>query len=225
MIGIVLGFYRELKDSLLKRLESDNRRIEEVPYVIIDTELTGLDLKRDSIISIGAIKMAGTAIDLGKTFYALIRPKSDMKSESIVVHGITPSDLMHRPSVEEVIPRFLEFCGSDILVGHFVSLDRYFLRREIKNSMGSDFQNPFIDTYAIYRWIKENTGSFSRYIEKHENGTDLFSIAREYDIQVIEGHNALSDAFITAQIFQRFLKILSGLGVNKVKELLSIGRP
>lgn len=219
-----MGFYRGIINGLFRKREIYDLSIEEASYTVIDTELTGLDLKRDSIISIGAIKMSGSSIDLGRSFYRIVRA-ANLKPESIIIHGITPSDLADRPPIEDVVPQFLDFCGDDIIVGHFISLDMHFLKREIKRVCRTLFQNPCIDTNVIYGWISENTGSFSRHYEGKGNGKDLFTIARGYGIPVSEGHNALSDAFITAQIFQRFLRILPGLGVRRVKELLRICRP
>lgn len=223
--GIGVEFYRDIKNLFFGRRDDVDLAIGEAFYVVIDTELTGLDLKRDSIISIGAIRMSGTGIDLGKTFHRLVRPSSDMKPESIVIHGITPSELMQGSPLQEVLSEFLNFLSGDIIVGHFISLDMHILNREIKRIYGYKIQNPCIDTNAIYRWIKENGDSFSRHYEDAGMGNNLFSIAREFAIPVQEAHNALSDAFMAAQIFQRFLRILPGLGVRRVKELLRIGRP
>lgn len=220
-----MGFYKGLINVLFKKRDDYDQSIEEASYVVIDTELTGLDLKRDSIISIGAIKMSGISINLGKTFHRLVKPATHIKPESIIIHGITPSELIESPPLEEIITEFIDFCGNDIVVGHFISLDMHFLKREIKRIRSLEFQNPYIDTSVIYSWIKESTGSFSRHYSEEENGKDLFSIAREYGITVKGGHNALSDAFMTAQVFQRFLRILPGLGVRRVKELLRIGKP
>lgn len=220
-----MGFYKGIINVLFRKKEDYDLSIEEASYVVMDTELTGLDLRRDSIISIGAIKMSGTGIDLGRTFHRLIKPATHIKPESIIIHGLTPSELIESPPLEEIIAEFIDFCGKDIVVGHFVSIDMHFLKREIKRICSIEFQNPYIDTSVIYRWIKENTGSFSRHYEEEKEGSDLFSIAREYGITVKEGHNALGDAFMTAQVFQRFLRILPGLGVRRVKELLRIGKP
>lgn len=220
-----MGFYRGIIDALFKKREDYDLPVEEASYVVIDTELTGLDLRRDAIISIGALKMSGTGIDLGRTFHRLIKPTTPLKPESIIIHGITPSELIESPPLEEIIAEFIDFCGNDIVVGHFVSIDMHFLKREIKRICSLDFQNPCIDTFVIYRWIKGSAGSFSRHYSEGKNGKDLFSIAREYGISVKKGHNAQGDAFMTAQVFQRFLRILPGLGVRRVKELLRIGKP
>lgn len=198
--------------------------INEACYAVIDTELTGLDPKRDSIVSIGAIKMSGMRIKLGEAFYRLVKPQTALTSDSVVVHGITPSEVEEKPYIGGVIPELMNFCKECVLVGHFIHLDLMFLNREIKRFSGQSLDNPAVDTYRIHDWVKHHNGDFSRqYGDDGEK--DLFSLAKKYKIQVSEAHNALMDAFITAQLFQRFLSRLPQLGVRTVRDLLIIGRP
>ena len=62
---------------------------------------------------------------------------------------------------------------------------------------------------------------------KHYRGgtrkTDLFSVAGNYGITIDSAHNALNDAFITAQLFQRFLYFLQAEGIRTLDDLLDIG--
>src|SRR5512138_2402671 len=85
--------------------------LSQIPFVVLDTELTGLDARRDSVVSVGAVKMAGTRIELGRTYYRLVRPRSDFNHESIVVHGITPDDVAEKPPIDTVAAELLAFCG------------------------------------------------------------------------------------------------------------------
>jgi DNA polymerase-3 subunit epsilon len=198
--------------------------INEACYAVIDTELTGLDPKRDSIVSIGAIKMSGMRIKLGEAFYRLVKPQTALTSDSVVVHGITPSEVEEKPYIGGVIPELMNFCKGCVIVGHFIHLDLMFLNREIKRFSGQSLDNPAVDTYRIHDWVKHHNGDFSRqYGDDGEK--DLFSLAKKYKIQVSMAHNALMDAFITAQLFQRFLSRLPQLGVRTVRDLLIIGRP
>lgn len=198
--------------------------IENADYIVIDTELTGLNPKKDSIISIGAVKMHGGSIDLGNTFYKLINPSTEISHESVVVHGITPSDVAEKPPIDKVICELIDFCGKDILVGHFLLLDMSFINRDMKRICGTPLNNRTVDTHRIYEWLKSNESSAGQYNGKTED-LDLFALAREYNIPVSEAHNALSDAFMTAQLFQRFLSILPGHGVKTVGDLFIIGKP
>jgi len=73
--------------------------IENASYVVLDTELTGLNPKKDSVVSIGAVRMAGSKIDLGQTFYRLVKPDTEFTPSSVIVHEITPSDVRQKPGI------------------------------------------------------------------------------------------------------------------------------
>jgi len=194
-------------------------------YVVMDTELTGMDARRDSIISVGAVGMQGGRIALGDTFYEMVSPETKLTSESIVVHGIMPSEVANKPSIQTVIDDFLKFCRGAVMVGHFVSLDLAFLNKVMKRLYGRRFPQPAADTGRISDWMQDHDNGFRRNYGCSDGNKDLFSLAKKHHIPVSEAHNALMDAFITAQLFQRFLGFLPELGVRTVKDLLRIAKP
>lgn len=216
----ITGFFLNRKTEI-----DTSMLLSEASYVVMDTELTGLDIKKDSVISIGAIKMSGGRIDIGNTFYRLINPSSRMNREGIVIHGITPSDVESQPPIEEVINEFTEYCGNDSIVGHFINMDIKFINREIQRFRGRPVKNILLDTFRIYEWIKQNEHSFSRNNTFDRDDMTLFAIAREYGITINGAHNALNDAYITAQLFQRFLSMLPALGVHKLRDIIRVGKP
>jgi len=106
----------------------------EYRFVVFDTELTGLDKKKDEIISIGAVTIENQHLDLSRSFHEYIRPdRIEEISEAVFVHRITPAVLQHARPAEEVLCDFIEFCGKSLLVGHFVGLDMAFLNRTVSN--------------------------------------------------------------------------------------------
>jgi len=199
--------------------------IEAVNYVVMDTELTGLDVKKDSIVSVGAVRMQGGRILLGETFYEMVSPETELRSASIVVHGITPSDVADKRNIGSVIEDLLKFCSGAVVVGHFLSLDLAVLHREMKRLDRGKFPQPAADTLRVHEWIRDNSRSFGSQHNASDENKDLFSFAKKYHIPVSAAHNALMDAYITAQLFQRFLNSLPGLGVRTVKDLLRIAKP
>jgi len=218
--------YREKIIGILKKPRiDDDSAIENCNYVVVDTELTGLNPKKDSIVSIGAVRMKGGRIDLSDIFYRLINPSSAMKHESIIIHGITPSDVAQKPSIEGVLSDFIDFCGEDLMVGHFVTLDMDFINRQARRINGVPMKNHVIDTCSIHEWIRFNDGDFSRHYGGLSEELNLFALAKKYRIPFNNAHNAMSDAFITAQLFQRFLSFLPRFGVKTLKDLIRIGRP
>jgi DNA polymerase-3 subunit epsilon len=197
----------------------------ECRYVVMDTELTGLDLRKDSIVSLGAVAMEGSRIIVGEQFAEIVNPETTFSSESVIIHGITPAEASTRPVIEAVIDDFLRFCEGAVVVGHFVALDLGFLNKELKRIAGRRFDQPVVDTLKIHEWLQEQSGEFSRHYSGAAQDKDLFSLAKKHQIPVSSAHDAQMDAFITAQLFQRFLPVLPKFGVTTVKDLLRIGRP
>jgi DNA polymerase-3 subunit epsilon len=192
-------------------------------YVVIDTELTGLDYKLDSIVSIGGIKMVGTRIVIGKTFYRMVNPKTKFDAKSVVIHNIVPSEVQQCPSIDEVLMEFIKFCGDDIIVGHFLNIDISFINKELGRVLGSTLKNPKIDTWILADWIENQNLKDVTYTDIITGQKDLVSLAKKYGIEVPASHNALIDAYLTAQLFQRLLLQLKNMNITTVKKLLKIG--
>lgn len=199
--------------------------MEAASYVVFDTELTGLKPRKDSIVSIGAVRIRGGRILLGDTYYRLVEPRTELTGKSVVIHGITPTEAAAWPGIERILPEFVQFCGDDILVGHMVSLDLEFVNREMKRLFGGPLRNPAIDTAALYGWITKREEKACAYFEACADDRSLVGLARRHGIAVDEAHDALSDAFITAQLFQRFMRGLPRFGIATLGDLLRIGKP
>ena len=104
-------------------------RLEACSFVVFDTELTGLNRKKDEIIAIGAVRVCNLQIDLGETFHYYVRPHNLDHTRATLIHKITPQQLEAAPQLEDVLPLFLKFIENDLLVGHCVSIDTSFLKR------------------------------------------------------------------------------------------------
>ena len=198
--------------------------IDKARYVVLDTELTGLDEKKDSIVSIGAVRMAEGRIGLGDTFYRLVSPKTALHADSVVIHEITPSDVATEPGIDAVLADFLEYCGTDILVGHCIAIDLSFLNREMKRMNGRRLANHAVDTFSIYGWLRKRRRLSACSATPLAEGR-LHDMVKCFGIPVSGAHNALMDAFASAQLFQRYIPALIGAGARDVGELLKIGIP
>ena len=198
--------------------------ISDVRYVVVDTELTGLDEKKDSIVSIGAVRMVGGTIHLGDLFYRLVSPKAALKADSVCIHEITPADVCEQPGIESGLDAFLEYAGNDVLVGHFISIDLSFLNREMKRIHGCKLPNPALDTFSIYEWLRKRQRTRDCFTTPFA-GYKLYDIIKCFDIPVQVAHNAVMDAFATAQLFQRFIPYLTESGAQDIGELLKVGTP
>jgi DNA polymerase-3 subunit epsilon len=201
-----------------------NTPIEHAKYVVFDTELTGLQPKKDSIVSIGAVKMQGGRINMSDFFYRVVEPRTKLTGASVLIHGITPTEASECPSIEVLFPEFLEYLGDCILVGHFVSVDMAFINLEMKRLYGLSLQKAVVDTYMIYKWMRQKEEDVCAYHGGISEDVSLSAIAAKYDIPVNGAHNSIEDAFVTAQLFQRFISFLPKFGIKTVGDLLKIGR-
>lgn len=199
--------------------------IENIRFIVFDTELTGLDPGHDSILSIGAIRVEHGMILPDQSFYRLVQPATDLRSETVVIHGITHSDLDRAEPLATVLADFGDFVEGGVLVGHFVHIDLDFVNRAFKKLQMSRLGNPAVDTAILHDFLYENDNAFARHHGGMTTKTDLFSMARRYGIELKQTHNAFDDALLTAQLFQRFLPFLPGCGIRTLRELQAVARP
>jgi len=197
---------------------------QEARFVVVDTELTGLDPRKDDIVSIGAVRMLGGRLDIGGAFYELVRPSAVLDARSIVIHRITPSQIEAMPLIDDILASFLAYAGEAVLLGHCVSVDLGFLNREARRLNGAPLANPTVDTLSMYGWLRHRNMDHPAF-QLPIPQISLFTLAKAFDIPVENAHTALGDAYVTAQLFQRFLPLLAEAGVTELPELLRIGDP
>lgn len=193
-------------------------------FVVLDTELTGFDTKSDEIVSIGALRIRGLQIVPGENFYTLIRPKKNLPKDSTLVHRITPQDLEAAPSIEEVLPEFVSFCSTGLLVGHFIELDMGFINRETTRYMGGTLANPAIDTLRLVQRYKEKVCGLANERFCFNSSYRLDDLVKEYGLPAFVSHDALQDAMQTAYLFLFLVKNLQKNGFHTLKDLFLAGK-
>jgi DNA polymerase-3 subunit epsilon len=198
--------------------------IRELRFTVLDTELTGLDARRDDIISIGALHMQGGRIELGGAFQKLVKPTAILDGRTIVIHGITPEELEAMPSIGEVLASFLDYMAGTILVGHCLAIDLAFLNRDAKRLRLGPLRIAAVDTLSLYGWLRRRSidhPAFSLELA----APSLYDLAEAFEIPVEAAHSAMADAYVTAQLFQRFLPWLQKAGVTDLAGLRRVGNP
>lgn len=193
-------------------------------FVVCDTELTGLDRKRDEIISIGAVLIRDLQIDLGATFHHYIRPRNIEYTQATLIHRITPQQLAQAPPLEEVLPAFVEFAGASLMVGHYVALDMGFLNRAARKVLGGTLSNPGIDTMRLAQGYQRVLLGHLHEDEERSLSYALEDLAREYQLPLFKPHDAFEDAMQTAYLFLFLLKKFRKGGLLTLKDIYQAGR-
>ncbi len=197
--------------------------IQNCEFVVFDTELTGLNPRKDEIIAIGAVRIRNLRICCGDTFYALIKPRGKLHTPSTLIHRITPRELLGAKSIVDVLPGFIDFCGGAFLVGHHVSLDLGFVNRACQNYLGGVIRSSSLDTMRLAMAYKASiNGPYFNHHEK-QNSYRLSSLSEEFHLPRFGEHNALQDALQTAYLFIYLVHKMRHGGAATMNDYLKIG--
>jgi DNA polymerase III subunit epsilon len=208
--------------SLMERMErhvppADRARsLEELTFVVLDTETTGLQPDQgDQVVSIAGVRVRGGVARRGETFDALVNPRRGIPPASSRFHGITEARVATAPPLDVVLLAFLEFVESSVLVGHEVWFDLRFLDREctrlgLPSLSGS---RPVLDSRLL-----------SVAVHGHAPAHDLDAVAARLGVTIVGRHSALGDALATAEVFVRLLALLRKRGVRTLGEALEACR-
>lgn len=159
-------------------------------YVVFDFETTGISTYYDEVIEVSAVKVRnGEVVD---EFSELVNPKRPIPMAASMVNNISDEMVADAPHIEEVLPRFLEFIGDDVLVGHNInSFDMKFIYRDCERFFGKTLTNDFVDTLKLAKIV------FPTW--RHRRLSDL---ADYYDISTLGAHRALADCRMNQRVFE-----------------------
>lgn len=158
-------------------------------FVVVDIETTGLNPATERIIEIGAVRVRENRIE--ESFDVLVNPGRNLSSFIVELTGITDEMLDKAVDTKTALASFLEFAGEDVLLGHHISFDYSFLKKNIVN-MGGSFERSGIDTLKIARAVLPD-------LEKRS----LEHLCRYYNINNAHAHRACDDARATSELYQR----------------------
>lgn len=164
--------------------------------VSIDCETTGLNPKKDDIVSIAAIMIRGKRIMTSEAFQIRVNPEANLAADSIKIHQIRKKDVEDERPIRKILPDLLKFIGNRPLVGYYIDFDVRMLNKDIFMMLNICLQNPLIDVCDIY------------YDRKYGNappGTllDLRFAAIMEDLQLppLQVHDAFNDALLAAEMY------------------------
>jgi len=90
-------------------------RREGLRFVEIDTAITRMNIRRDSLVSIRAGRMEGGRVIVRDTFRRPIDPVSSATADSVLIREITSSEVDLRPASGMALPEMFDYCGKGIM--------------------------------------------------------------------------------------------------------------
>jgi DNA polymerase-3 subunit epsilon len=169
-------------------------------YVVVDLETTGLDLRQDRVVSVGAVRVVEGRVRLGDHFFEMINPGRDIPPEAIKIHGITPTMITQARLADAVFDDFLAYLGRDILVAHYAAFDRHFINLAMLVKYGFFLQNLVLDTVCLAERVVLPSDPYG--IRTSKGACSLEALVSRFGLPQPDRHTSLGDALTTAMILQ-----------------------
>ena len=176
--------------------------IEQVRFVVLDSETTGLNPRKDRIVTIGAIAVLNYEILIEDSFEALL--KVEYNSSAVTVHGVTRDESLAGLDEPEALDQFLRYLGNGIIVGHHIAHDVNTFNAGYERHFGFQMENASLDTMELTLHL-ERDGAFAGRDTIQDFSLD--ALCALFNIIPHDRHTAPGDAFITALVFQRLLRL------------------
>lgn len=178
-------------------------RLEDLTYVVFDTETTGLlPQQGDEIVQIAAVRIVNGRRIAGEVFDLLVNPGRPIPAGATAVHGITGEMVADAVGVDEALRRFHVFAQGAVLVAHNAPFDMQFLRRR-EAVLGLRFDMPILDTVLLSAVLYGQHDVHSLDALCHRLGIVIPDEAR---------HTALGDTLATADALLKMVPMLRGRG-------------
>ena len=181
-----------------------------VRFVVFDTETTGLDVRKDRILSIGALSIFDLKIDVGDSLELYLKQEV-FNADTVGIHGLLKTGNLLKLSEEEAIIACLGYRENSILVAHHAAFDMTMLNSGLARMGLPKLKNKVLDTGVLFKKTK--------YYEPGDHPYSLDRLCAQFNIKKHDRHTASGDAFLTGLIFLKIVASLSRNGKLKVNDL------
>jgi DNA polymerase-3 subunit epsilon len=179
-------------------------------YLVVDVEASGLQIRRDHLISIGAVALDRGVINPMDAFEAVLRQDTVSSTENILIHGISGSEQREGLEPAEALLRFLEYSRHTPLVAYHAYFDQAMIAQAMRRFLGIRYQPKWLDL----AWLMP-----ALFPDRYCNTVALDEWLETFGIENFQRHNAISDCLATAQLLQVALQRAAERGIDTPQAL------
>ena len=175
-------------------------------WVALDCETTGLDVRRDKIIAIGAVRIVGNRLLTSQRLELLVRPERELKADSVRVHRLREQDVAQGIAPALAMHQLLQFIGGRPLVGYYLEFDVEMVNRELRSLIGVGLPQPKIEVSSMYYDFKNR----QRPPHERDGLIDLrfATLMNDLELPQRDAHDALNDAVMAGLAFLKLQRLL-----------------
>ena len=202
---IIYGMEAYLVDDLKGLVEHPMGQSFADTFVVFDLETTGFSPSKNQIIEIGAVKVVNGSIT--ERFSTFVNPKVPIPFEIEQLTSINDDMVLDAPVIDEILPKFMDFCQDAVMVAHNADFDMSFIKHNC-STQGLECEKTVLDTVALSRVLLPSLNRFK-----------LDTVAKALNISLAHHHRAVDDAACTAEIFVKLVEMLRDRGVETMEDL------
>jgi len=179
-------------------------------WVVVDCESSGLDPGADRLLSVGAVTVEGGRVAVGSGFSVVLRQEASSEPANIVIHGISGGEQLGGVEGGDALCAFASYAGEAPLVAFHAPFDRALLRRAFQGA-GLKLANRWLDLAALAPALYP---AEARRCKALDDWLTLFGIDNPIR------HDAVSDAYATALLFQVLLDRARSQGARSCADVI-----
>jgi DNA polymerase-3 subunit epsilon len=187
--------------------------IEESRYVVVDVETSGLNIRKDRLIAIGAVAVSRGRIELGDSLEIVLRQAAVSGKDNILIHGIGGTAQREGVPPEEALLGFLEYLGKSPLIAFHARFDETMIKRAIKTFLNFRFEHAWTDLAYISPALYPDLALRNRSLDHWMTHFGITNFAR---------HSALADALSTAELMLALAGRMREKSVRNMRDMRSI---
>jgi DNA polymerase III epsilon subunit-like protein len=191
-IAGLFGRYLRRTAPLERLTFGSHTPLERLPMVAIDCETTGLDPRRDRVVSFAAIRIGeGLQVQEQPVLDLLIEPGVDIPERATAIHGLDRERLAGSPTFSAAFERIAESLQGSVVIGHFVRFDLAILAREAARA-----RKPWREPTSL------DTASLADALGYRADSIDLQDLLARLGLSATgRRHTAAGDARMAADLF------------------------
>lgn len=197
-MSITIGYGFEDTERVIRK---KGKRLREFicDYTLFDLETTDVNINYAEIIEIAAVKVRNNQIV--EKFEQLVKPSEDIPQDIEALTGITNEMVKNKPPIETVLPKFIDFCENDVLVGHNInSYDLNILYDAANEILGIELKNDFVDTLDLSKCLVDL--GLSKY--------NLTALCDYFEVANENAHRAMADVLANKECYQKMKEFKIG---------------
>ncbi len=183
-------------------------------FVVVDVETSGLDVRRDRLLAIGAVAVEAGRLRPGEGYDVTVHNPVPSARANILVHGISPDAQTAGLAADAALMGFLELARHDVLVAYHAGFDQAVLQRALREQLGVRLPSLWLDVAHLAPALVP---------EARLSNRSLDDWLAYFGLRAHSRHNAAYDAYATAELLLILLVRAACAGITSISQLLAAG--